>query len=41
MASDARQCVEKEDSRSWWVARTRSWRMGAAESVCHRLCHHI
>jgi len=30
------KCVQK-DSRHWWVARTRSWRMEAAGSVCHWL----
>jgi len=32
------KCVQK-DSRHWWVARTRSWRMEVDGSVYHCLCH--
>jgi len=39
MESDAWKSVQKEDLRRWWVVKMRSWRMAAAGSVCHWLCH--
>jgi len=33
------ETVYKEILRRWWVARTRSWRMAAAGTICCRFFH--